>query len=140
MDENKNRPLTPMPTIDEIKENKTFIKRKVEHSVVFFDTLERLKHDIVNIELNVVSIALILKKSMELVEDLGEIRGTEQKPFAISLVRELLSRSDIEQDIKSSCISVIEMGVLDSVVDIVVDATKGKININKLKKKVFFCC
>ena len=140
MDENKRRPLTPMPTINEIKEHKTFKIKKMEHSVIFLDTLERLKQDIVNIELNVVSIALILKKSMELVEDLGEIRGTEQKPFAISLVRELISRSDIDQDIKISCISVIEMGVLDNVVDIVVDATKGKINVNKLKKKVFFCC
>ena len=80
---------------------------------------------------------------MELVEDLKDIKGEEQRDFAVSLVREIINKSKLTASQKENCLLVIDFGVLDHVVDFVVDATTGKVNINKVKKKVsklFSCC
>ena len=80
---------------------------------------------------------------MELVEQLEDVKGTEQRDFAVLLVREIIDKSKMSQTQKENCLLVIDFGVLDNVVDFVIDATKGNVGINKIKKKVsrlFSCC
>tara|TARA_Y100000748_G_C15400612_1_gene451339 strand:+ start:144 stop:389 length:246 start_codon:yes stop_codon:yes gene_type:complete len=80
---------------------------------------------------------------MELVEQLEEVKGTEQREFAVLLVREIIDKSKMSASQKESCLLIIDFGVLDNVVDFVIDATKGNVDINKVKKKVsrlFSCC
>ena len=83
----------------------------------------------------------ILKRAMEMVETIQELKGVEQKDFAVLLVRELIDKSKLSQEQKQNCLMVIDLGLLDHVVDFVVDATNGNTEINVRKiKKLFKCC
>ena len=156
-DQLKERPLTPFPknsnesmlTIIEEKEevgkndaSKT-TNTEASKSQLFINTYITLKSKIKDDEITVASVVHILKLSMELVEDLKEVKGEEQREFAVLLVREIIDKSKLTSSQKENCLLVIDFGVLDNVVDFVIDATAGKLNINKVKKRVstlFSCC
>lgn len=155
----KERPSTPFPDDDnvfkeELKETKLAIIQEenevgsvktidIKKSQDFINTYITLKSKIKDSEITTASIVFILKLSMELVEDLKDVKGEEQRDFAVSLVREIIDKSKLTASQKENCLLVIDFGVLDHVVDFVVDATSGKVNINKVKKNVsnlFSCC
>ena len=102
-----------------------------------------MKSNFSDTDISPATIIIILKKSMELVEQLEDVKGTEQRDFAVLLVREIITKSNMSQSQKENCLLVIDFGVLDNVVDFVIDATKGNVDINAVKKKVlriFPCC
>jgi hypothetical protein len=154
--ENRNR-LTTIEEVNEVPElanNDTVpsniitteitaeIKVNIK-SKLFINTYIVLKSKTKDININATTIIHILKLSMELVEQLEDVKGTEQRDFAVLLVREIIDKSKMSQTQKENCLLVIDFGVLDNVVDFVIDATKGNVGINKIKKKVsrlFSCC
>ena len=126
---------TQSTTMSEIKINKK--------SNLFIKSYNTLKHNIKDIDISATTIISILKASMELVEQLEDVKGTEQREFAVLLVREIIDKSKMSLSQKESCLLVIDFGVLDNVVDFVIDASNGNLDINKVKKKVsglFTCC
>jgi hypothetical protein len=126
---------TQSTTMSEIKINKK--------SNLFIKSYNTLKHKIKDIDISATTIISILKASMELVEQLEDVKGTEQREFAVLLVREIIDKSNMSPSQKESCLLVIDFGVLDNVVDFVIDASNGNLDINKVKKKVsglFSCC
>jgi hypothetical protein len=157
-DQLKERPLTPFPknsnesmlTIIEEEEEEVgkndaskTTNTEASKSQLFINTYITLKSKIKDDEITVASVVHILKLSMELVEDLKEVKGEEQREFAVLLVREIIDKSKLTSSQKENCLLVIDFGVLDNVVDFVIDATAGKLNINKVKKRVstlFSCC
>jgi hypothetical protein len=150
--ENMNR-LTTIEEVNEVPELanndtvpsniiSTEIKVNIK-SKLFINTYIVLKSKTKDININATTIIHILKLSMELVEQLEDVKGTEQRDFAVLLVREIIDKSKMSQTQKENCLLVIDFGVLDNVVDFVIDATKGNVGINKIKKKVsrlFSCC
>ena len=150
--ENMNR-LTTIEEVNEVPElvnNDTVpsniitteIKVNIK-SKLFIKPYIVLKSKTKDININATTIIHILKLSMELVEQLEDVKGTEQRDFAVLLVREIIDKSKMSQTQKENCLLVIDFGVLDNVVDFVIDATKGNVGINKIKKKVsrlFSCC
>ena len=150
--ENRNR-LTTIEEVNEVPElanNDTVpsniitteIKVNIK-SKLFINTYIVLKSKTKDININATTIIHILKLSMELVEQLEDVKGTEQRDFAVLLVREIIDKSKMSPTQKENCLLVIDFGVLDNVVDFVIDATKGNVGINKIKKKVsrlFSCC
>ena len=158
------RPPTPFPnynddindrvgkltTIEEVNESPETSENvtmkspsKIKNSQLFINTYIKLKSKISDSEINASTVIHILKLSMEIVETLEEVQGEEQRDFAVSLVREIIDKSKLSPIQKENCLIVIDFGVLDHVVDFVIDATKGNLDINKVKKKVFRifpCC
>ena len=123
------------PATNDIKINKK--------SKLFINSYITLKNKIKDVDISATTIISILKASMELVEQLEEVKGTEQRDFAVLLVREIIDKSKMSASQKENCLLVIDFGVLDNVVDFVIDASKGNLDINKVKKKVsrlFSCC
>ena len=142
-DEVKNMGEMKLTIIQEEEEVGSVKTNDVNKSQLFINSYIALKEKIKGEEITTASIVHILKLSMELVEDLKDIKGEEQRDFAVSLVREIINKSKLTASQKENCLLVIDFGVLDHVVDFVVDATTGKVNINKVKKKVsklFSCC
>ena len=155
-----DRPPTPFPghnedinllhtksltTITEVSEDIDITSEiKInKKSKIFINSYITLKHKIKDIDISATTIISILKASMVLVEHLEDVKGTEQREFAVLLVREIIDKSKMSQTQKENCLLVIDFGVLDNVVDFVIDATKGNVDINKVKKKVsrlFSCC
>ena len=134
-EENDNVENVNTPPTNDVKINK---KGKL-----FINSYITLKHNIKDIDITTSTIICILKASMELVEQLEDVKGTDQREFAVLLVREIIDKSKMSLSQKESCLLVIDFGVLDNVVDFVIDASNGNLDINKVKKKVsglFSCC
>ena len=141
--ENKYLEETQLSIVDEEEEVGKLKTKNINKSRDFINTYVILKNKIKDDEITAASVVHILKLSMELVEDLKDVKGEEQRDFAVSLVREIIDKSNLTATQKENCLLVIDFGILDNVVDFVVDATTGKVNINKVKKKVskiFSCC
>jgi hypothetical protein len=87
------------------------------------------------------NLILYVKYAMELAE-LTQLKGAEQKHLVIGLITKLVNESDLSPEYKSPCIDFIESGALSQTIDIIVDATKGRLAINKpasLLRRVLLC-
>ena len=105
----------------------------------FDSCLEKLKDMTKNIEINTENILIIVKYAMEIVE-LTELKGLEQKEMAIKLVKKLVEDSELNDSIKKDILNFINSGALGATIDLIVDASKGKLKINLKKKLRKFCC
>ncbi len=59
-----------------------------------------------------------------------ELKGEAQKKEAIILLKRFVLECS-DSAIVTSCLKMIDSGVIDTAIDVVVDATKGKILINQ---------
>ena len=105
----------------------------------FDSCLGQLKERSSNIEINGQNLMIIVKYAMEIIE-VTELKGVEQKEMAIKLVKKLVTDSNLSDNITSVLNEIIDSGALSVTIDLIVDATKGKININLKKKLKRFCC
>ena len=107
--------------------------------VSFDEQLAMLKVKLHNVEVTVENFMKIVRFAMEVVE-LSELKGEEQKNMAIRLVRQVIVDAPISDDKEKLLLDMIDQGVLGNTVDLVVDASKGNLNINKVVKVASGCC
>ena len=88
--------------------------------------------------INVTSIHLILKTVMEVVEG-TPIKGSEQKTVALKILRQLFI-DFTDDDLESTLIGLLDSGAINNLIDLIVDASKGKMNINTVVKTTKVCC
>ena len=105
----------------------------------FDSSLGLLKERSHNIDINGQNLMIIVKYAMEIIE-VTELKGVEQKDMAIKLVKQLVNDSNLSDNVVSTVNEIIDSGALSVTIDLIVDATKGKININLKKKLKRFCC
>jgi hypothetical protein len=105
----------------------------------FDEYMQMLKVKLENTEVSVENLMKILQFAMEIVE-MTELKGNDQKNMAIKLVRQVVVESPIEDDKKNMILNMIDQGILANTVDLVVDASKGNVNINKVVKVASGCC
>ena len=82
-----------------------------------------------DLELNTKTLLVALKYAMEVVE-VSELKGEAQKKEAIILLKRFVLECS-DSAIVTSCLKMIDGGVVDTAIDMVVDATKGKLLINQ---------
>lgn len=88
------------------------------------------------------NIMLYVTYAMELAE-LTYLKGSEQKQLVIDLIHRLVTNSQLSVDNKMICLDFIESGTLSQTIDIIVDATKGRLDINKptsIIRRIVMCC
>ena len=78
---------------------------------------------------------LIVRYAMEVVE-ITKLKGENQKDMTIKLVRNLVVDSNLDESKKNICIAMLDEGVVDNTIDLVIDATKGKLSINNNKDDI----
>ena len=88
--------------------------------------------------INVTSLHLILKTVMEIVEG-TPIKGSEQKTVALKILRQLFI-DFTDDDLESTLIGLLDSGAINNLIDLIVDASKGKMNINTVVKTTKVCC
>ena len=110
-----------------------------ENTNVFQTSLKLLKEKAHHIEVNAGTIITILKISMEVVE-LTKVKGPAQKDLAIKLVRHLVVEAPIADEKEKLLLDMIDNGILENTVELVVDASKGNIDINVAVKVASTCC
>ena len=92
-----------------------------------------------NIEVSSKTITQIIKIAMEIVEA-TKLKGKEQKALVERIVRKIVTDSPLEESKKSIVISMLDEGIVGDVIDLVVSATKGELDINSVEKVATGCC
>tara|TARA_B100000963_G_scaffold127650_1_gene111427 strand:- start:96 stop:533 length:438 start_codon:yes stop_codon:yes gene_type:complete len=92
-----------------------------------------------NIEVSSKTITQIVKIAMEIVEA-TKLKGKEQKVLAERIVRKIVNDSPLEESKKSIVISMLDEGIVGDVIDLVVSATKGELDINTVEEVATGCC
>ena len=106
---------------------------------LFAYCMEELKKQINGIEINADTIIKVLKLAMEVVEA-SKLKGPAQRELAIKLVRQVVVDAPISDEKEKLLIDLIDNGILSNTVDLVVEASKGEVNINTAVKVASGCC
>jgi len=107
-----------------------------------FDTsLKKLNSALASkgIEINSKTITTVIKISMEIVEATN-LKGEEQKKLVEKLVRKVVKDAPIADEKEKLLLDIIDEGVVGDVVDLVVAATKGEIDVNAVEQVAVGCC
>ena len=108
-----------------------------ENIVVTENLCELFLQKIEGIEICAETMMTLLKHAMEAVE-LSQIKGVRQKEMALLLLTFAINDSGLDD--KETYLNMLE--VMATAVDVIVDATKGKLAVNRTQgflKKVFSC-
>ena len=95
---------------------------------------DQFRQKIEEIEINAETVMTLLRYAMEVVE-LSEIKGPQQKEMALKLLTLAIEDSCLDASHKETYLNMVNNGVMATTVDIIVDATKGKLAVNKTIKK-----
>ena len=88
--------------------------------------------------INVTSIHVIIKTVMEVVEG-TPIKGSDQKTLALKILRQLFI-DFTDDDLESTLIGLLDAGAISNIIDLIVDVSKGNMNINNVIKTTNGCC
>lgn len=105
----------------------------------FDNCMKELKTKLVGVEVSVENFMVIVRFAMEVVE-VTQHKGSAQKELVISLVRTVVVEAPITDAKEKLLLDMIDQGVLGNTVDLVVDASSGKLDINTIVKVATGCC
>lgn len=110
-----------------------------DNSSQFAVALHNLKNKIGNMEINAQTIITVLRFAMEVVE-LTQVKGSAQRELAIKLVRHIVVDAPISDDKEKLLLEMIDQGILANTIELIVDATKGELDINAAIAVATGCC
>ena len=119
-----------------MSENKT---DGVDTSTNLFSNLNTMfKTEIRDIELKPANIANVLSRAMKVVETF-ELKGQQQKFLAKTLVRKAVENME-GGDRKTLLLNMLENDVLEDMIETIILATKGELQINEVLRQVRSRC
>lgn len=138
---NNNKTNEPVNSSNAIEVAREWVINKEEQIVketsIFRNVTEILKKKLENVSIKPNTIHLVIKYIMELVED-TPIKGVEQKEFALKVMRELFKDLTEGED-ELVLLKLLDDGSISNIIDLVVDATNGKLNINTVIETSVSC-
>jgi hypothetical protein len=110
-------------------------------AVAFDTSLKKLNEKLEsrNIEITPGSITIVIKICMEIAEA-TRLKGKEQKVLVGRLVKKVVKDAPISDEKEKLLLDMIEEGVVGDVIDLVISATKGELDINAVEKAAVGCC
>lgn len=110
-----------------IEENNNFFKK----------SLNVIKEKISVVDIRASTIHLIIKYVIEELDN-SELKGTEKKEIALKLIKEIIKDLTEGEDEKK-LLTMLEDGTVSNLIDLIIDATKGKINVNMIAGTSISC-
>ena len=98
---------------------------------IFETLLQKLRFKIGNLEINGRSIMVFMRYAMEIVE-VTQLKGEEQKQMVLRLLERVVRDAPISDKKEALCLKLINGGTVGQTIDIVVDATRGNLDINSI--------
>jgi len=92
-----------------------------------------------NIEVSSKTITQIVKIAMEIVEA-TKLKGQDQKTLVEKIVRKIVTEAPLDESKKNIVIAMLDEGIVGDVIDLVVSATRGELDINSVEKVATSCC
>jgi hypothetical protein len=123
---------TNMVEIEEKVVEEKVVEEKVETNNLYSNALCKLKEKVSGISIRLSTLYLLIKYVMEIIED-TPIKGAEQKELALKLMRALIIDLT-EKEEEEVLLKLLNDGTVGNLIDLVVDATRGKLNINAVAK------
>jgi len=105
----------------------------------FEEAYVQLKKRIRDVEITPQTIITVLRVAMEVVE-LTQLKGESQRTLAVSLVRRAVEEAPISDDREKLLLDMIDNGILDNTIELVVAATQGQIDVNAALECATACC
>ena len=125
--------MTTTQKVVKIESVNTEIKtKKPTFELIYFSTLSKVKQKVSAISIRPSTLHLIIKYVIEEVEE-TEAKGTEQKEIALKLIRALVIDLTEGAD-EEVLLKLLDDNTVSNLIDLIVDATKGKLNINAVTK------
>ena len=84
------------------------------------------------------TLTVLLRFTMEAIED-TPVKGLEQRDYAIRLLKALV-QSQAKEPEKTILLDVIDSGILEDTIDLVVSASRGELNVNQVGEAAASCC
>ena len=147
MDLVSNVDIRAEPEMIEIEQitKKSKTSKKTKHpnppqaniSALYNSVLNTLKEKISAVEIRSSTIHLIIKYVMEEIED-TPLKGSEQKEMALKLIKELIIDLTENEDEKA-LLQLLNDGTISNLIDLIVDASKGRLNINNVTQVTAGC-
>lgn len=97
------------------------------------------KIDSMGIVINTKNITIVIKLAMEIVEA-SALKGDKQKKLVEKIVRKIVVEAPITDDKEFLLLNMIDEGIVGDVIDLVVSASKGELDINVAEKAAVGCC
>ena len=108
-------------------------------SEVFEIALKMLKVKTEGTEINASSVVKAMSLAMEVVET-TKVKGKEQKDLAVKLVRQIIVDAPITDDKEKLLLDMIDNNILGDTIDLLIQASKGELDINKILAVSAGCC
>lgn len=106
---------------------------------IFDSCLKQVKLTIGTTEINAKNIMYVVKVAMEVVEA-SSVKGADQKVMVNRLVSKLVIDAPISDAKEKLLLDILDEGIVDEVIDLVVSASKGELNLNAAKEVATSCC
>ena len=105
-----------------------------------FDSIyAQLKERLGETEINVTTITTVVKFSMEVVE-MTQLKGKQQKVMVEKLVRKVVEDAPISDEKEKFLLDMVDEGVVGNIIEMVISATKGELNLNAAVDTGKACC
>ncbi len=98
---------------------------------------EELKSMIVGKDLDLANIVIVASSAMKIVEHIKELDGPQKKQMVVELVNRIVD--ELVPEDKQDALKLFIQFTLPTVIDQVIAATKGKMDINVITKKASGC-
>ena len=110
-------------------------------AVAFDTSLQKLNETLEsrNIEITSKTITTVIKICMEIAEA-TKLKGKEQKGLVERLIKKVIKDAPISDEKEKLLLDMVGQGVVGDVVDLVVSATKGELDVNAVEKAAVGCC
>ena len=118
-----NKPETELLVVNSLSSEEQLLKE------LCLLTAETLVKDKLKLESSS-NLVPILRIVMETIET-KNLTGPRQKEFAKSVLKNVIETSSLDEDQKQACLELMNNGVIENTIQLVSDATKGQLNINK---------
>lgn len=99
----------------------------------------KTKVDSMGLVINSKNITLVIKLAMEIVEA-SALKGEEQKKLVEKIIRKIVVEAPISDDKETLLLNMIDEGIVGDVIDLIVSASNGELNINVVEKAAVGCC
>tara|TARA_B100000282_G_C31692761_1_gene472293 strand:+ start:545 stop:946 length:402 start_codon:yes stop_codon:yes gene_type:complete len=97
------------------------------------------KIEATGIVINTKNITTVIKLAMEIVEA-SALKGDDQKKLVEKIVRKIVVDAPITDEKEFLLLNMIDEGIVGDVIDLVISASKGELNVNVVEKAAVGCC
>ena len=106
--------------------------------IIFKKAFETLNEKLKDKAIDVGNVMLIVRYAMEIVET-TQVKGEKQKDLAVKLIEKIIVDAPISDEKEKFLLDMLKEGVVASTIDLVVAASRGQLNINKIKEVAMTC-